>query len=159
MGQWGGDILGRVEKAIEIKAPPEKVWEMLAWDRFPEWDEGTQKNAKSVEYTSEVRTLEDKYRVGATCRMTTKDGDLDFEITESLKNEKITARVTGAPFGMQPFLTYILEPVEEGTKLTYRMDYEMPWGIFGKFLDKLTHRMSEKEIERSLEQLKSILEK
>jgi len=151
--------LTRVETSIEIKAPPEKVWEMLAWDRFPEWDEGTQKNAKSVEYTSEVGTLEDKYRVGATCRMTTKDRDLDFEITESVENEKIMARVTGAPFVTQLFLTYILEPVEAGTKLTYRMDYEIPWGIFGKFLDKLTHRMSEKELERSLEKLKSILEK
>jgi len=35
--------LGRVEKSIEIRAPHEKVWEMLAVDRFPEWDEGTQK--------------------------------------------------------------------------------------------------------------------
>ncbi len=33
-------ILGRVEKSIVIKAPPEKVWEMLAFERLPEWDEG-----------------------------------------------------------------------------------------------------------------------
>jgi len=29
--------LGRTEKLIIIKAPPEKIWEMLAFDRFPEW--------------------------------------------------------------------------------------------------------------------------
>jgi len=34
MGNWGVDILGRVEKSIEIRAPPEKVWEMLAFDRL-----------------------------------------------------------------------------------------------------------------------------
>jgi len=52
-----GNILGRVAKSIEIKASPEKVWEMLAFDRRPEWMEGI----KSVKYTSEIPTPEDKY--------------------------------------------------------------------------------------------------
>jgi len=149
-----------METSVEIKASPRKVWEMLAWDRFPEWDEGTQKNVKSVEYTSVVNTPEDKYRVGASCCMSTKEGNMDLEIIESLANEKIAYRVTGAPFGTQPTVAYTLEPVEERTKLTLVADYEMPWGIFGKFLDKLfLHRMGENEFERSLEKLKSILEK
>ena len=33
----GGYIWGSMEKSIETKASPEKVWEMLALDRFPEW--------------------------------------------------------------------------------------------------------------------------
>jgi len=66
--------LGRVERSIEIKAPPEKVWEMLALDKFPEWDEGTRKNVKSTEYVSEVRTPEDKYRVGTIARQTENRG-------------------------------------------------------------------------------------
>ncbi len=43
--------MARLEKSIEIKAPPEKVWKMLAFDRYMEWDEGTQNSAKIVEYT------------------------------------------------------------------------------------------------------------
>jgi len=149
--------LGRLGKSIEIKVPPEKVWEMLALDRLPEWEEDTQKNAKSVEYTSEVHTPKDKYRVGATAHMTLNKGDLDLEITESLENEKMAYRLEGTYDGL---ITYSLEPVEKGTKLTYAADYEMPWGILGKFLDKLfIHRMEEKKLERSLENLKSILEK
>jgi len=38
-----GVILGRVEKSIEIRAPPEKVWEMLALDRFQEGRKNTKK--------------------------------------------------------------------------------------------------------------------
>jgi len=149
-----------MERSIEIMVPSEKVWEMLAWDRYPEWDEGTQKNVKSVEYTSEVRTPQDKYRVGACCRMTAKEGDLDLEITESVEHGRIKYRIREAPSGTETFIANILEPVEGGTKLTYAMDYEMPWGIFGKFLDKLfVQRSGEKEIERSLEKLKSILQK
>jgi hypothetical protein len=31
--------LGTTEKSIIIKAPPEKIWELLAFDRFPEWSD------------------------------------------------------------------------------------------------------------------------
>lgn len=41
-------ILGRVEKSIIIKAPPEKVWELLALDRFQDWDDRALKTMKSA---------------------------------------------------------------------------------------------------------------
>jgi hypothetical protein len=78
----------------------------------------------------------------------------DFKVTESLENEKITYLHENSP------VTYILKTTDEGTKLTYVVEYEMPWGIVGKFLAKLfSKRMGEREFERSLEKLKSILEK
>jgi len=148
--------LGRIEKSIEIKAPPVKVWEMLALDRWSEWMDGW----KNAEYTSEVHTPEDKYRVGASAHITEHAARIrikyDFEITESLENEKITFRSKSKGYTL---VTYILKPVEEGTKLTYTIDYEMPWGILGKFLDKLGHRSGEKKVEKELKNLKSILEK
>ena len=48
-----------IEKLIDIKAPPEKVWEMLALDRLPEWMDVLE--MKSGKYVSEIRTPEDKY--------------------------------------------------------------------------------------------------
>jgi uncharacterized protein YndB with AHSA1/START domain len=148
--------MGRVEKSIEIRAPPERVWEMLALDRLPEWTEGLQ---KSVEYISEVRTPEDKYRVGASTRTNIKGaGMIDFEITECLENEKIKYRMLGKRAN-NTVVTYILEPVKGGTKFAYVMTYELPWGILGKFLGKLAKGTLEKEAERSLKNLKSILEK
>ena len=54
--------MGRIERSVEIKAPSEKVWEMLALDRMPEWKEG----CKNVMFTSTVQTPKDKYKVGAT---------------------------------------------------------------------------------------------
>jgi len=157
--------LGRGEKSIEIKAPPEKIWEMLALDRLLEWNEGYEK-VKSIEYTSEVSTPKDKYRVGASAHgIPKKQGEsikFNFEITESLENEKITHRMYEKMFHgtLSILTTYILEPVEAETKFTYVGDYEMPWRILGKFLDKLfIHRWAEKALGRELENLKSILEK
>ena len=145
-------FLGRIEKSIEIKASPEKVWEMLAFDRMPEWmDEW-----KGVKYTSE-----DKYRVGTSAHVNEKHVEFDLEITESLENEKITARSKGMGGGRVTMtLTYILKPVEDGTKITYAMEYEMPGGIIGKTLGKLVgDKHAEKGVEKSVNNLKSILEK
>jgi len=123
--------MGRIEKSIEIKAPPEKVWELLALDRLPEWNE----EYGNVKYTSELRNPEDKYRVGASSHTNIKGaGAIDFKITESLKNE-------------------------EGTQFAYVMTYQLPWGSLGKFIGKIGQGMLEKEAEKSLEKLKSILEK
>jgi uncharacterized protein YndB with AHSA1/START domain len=159
--EGGGDVLGRIEKSIEIRASPEKVWEMLALDRWSEWQVvggiGSMQIEKGVRFTSEVNTPEDKYRVGASAQPTTYD-KLTFKVTESLKNEKITYLIEEP--GRNSTITYILEPVEAGIKLTHLVGYEMPWGIFGKFLEKaFAKRMGEGQLEKSLEKLKSILEK
>ena len=129
---------------------------MLALDRLSEWTEGLQ---ESVEYTSEVRIPEDKYRVDACTHTNMKGaGAIDFEITESLENEKITYRMLGKRAN-NTIVTYILEPFEEGTKFAYVMTYELPWGILGKFVGRLGKGMLEKEAEKSLENLRNILEK
>ena len=143
----------RMEKSIEIKAPPERVWEMLALDRQVEW----MAKVESAKYTSEVRTPEDKFRVGASVHFAyiDKSWDADVEITESLENEKMTYQASKPPYTV----TYFLKPVEGGTKLTFLGYYEMPWGILGKIFYKLASGSFEKEVWRSLEKLKSILEK
>ena len=140
----------RREKSVEIKASPEKVWEMLAFDRMPEWmDEW-----KSVAFTSEVRTPEDKYRLGASAHVTEMHAKYDMEITESLENEKFMTRSKISISTMT--LTYILKPVEGGTEVTYACacgGYGIICSICGLFGDKLFG------VESSLNNLKSILEK
>jgi len=147
--------LGRMEKSIEIKAPAEKVWEILALDRMPEWN--LTFGELKVNYTSEVQTPEDKYKVGAVAHIIDKSREHDVEITESLENAKMTYR--SKPPYYRYTATYVLKPVEGGTKLTWTSDVEMPWGVFGKALGRLASSTSEKKVEEALEKLKSILEK
>ena len=152
--------MGRVEKSIEIKAPPEKVWEMLAFDSFPEWMD----MMESVEYNSEVHTPKEKYRVGETALGTPKGGPPDnchFEIIESLEHEKFIhpmwEKWLGATLGGP--VTYTLESVNGGTKLTMVGELEMPWGILLKIVEPLILKMSRKEFEKSLENSKNLLER
>jgi len=91
MGKYGGDVLTRVETSIIINATPEKVWEMLALDRMPEWMD----DLESSEYITEVHTPEDRYKVGTSAHWIKVDKeDHDMEIMESLKNEKIVFRTS-----------------------------------------------------------------
>ena len=146
-----------MEKSIEIKASPKQVWELLAWDRVQEWEEGYRKNLKSIDYTSKISSLEDKYRSGTTAHVTLKHGESDLEITESIQNEKITFQSKGG--GLNAIIKYLLEPVEGGTKFTYRVDYEIPMGILGRALSRMFKGSGERDLEKSLENLKSIVEK
>jgi uncharacterized membrane protein len=147
--------LVRIEKSIEIKASPEKVWEMLAFDRRPEWMEGI----KSVKYTSEVHTPEDKYKLGASAHMTEKHGESDLEITESLENEKMVYSVRGYRGSKSTIGICTLKSTQAGTEMTFVIDYEVT-NVGFKILDKLfLERALEKDVEKFLEKLKSILEK
>jgi len=163
--------LGRIETSIEINAPPEKVWEMLALDRIQEWDDTYGEGlGERVEYTSEVRTPEDKYRVGATAQGTPNTPFEDpqyhicrFKIIESLENKKIKFRMweKAKYFGtLSGWVTYSLEPVGTDTKITCEVESEKYLGILGKFLIKLfLRRWAKKQTQKALENLKSILEK
>ena len=153
-------FLGRRKMSITIKAPPEKVWEMLAWDKASEWIAGYER----VDYTSEVRTPEDKYRVGTSAKVVSetagKKMEFDYEITESIENEKMTTHFTSE--NVSGFGTFSLKPTQIGTELSYVMEYKLPYSILGKIIDKLlVGREIEKEedLETTFENLKSILEK
>ena len=145
--------MARIKKSIEIKVSPEKVWEMLAQDRHLEWFVGY----KSVEYTSEVNTPGDKYRVGSSAHVEGTHDKFDATITESLKNEKITYSVQ-AKGAKNAFQTYTLKPTEAGTELIYMMGWEVP-NLILRMIDKILLKVFEKDFKKSLENLKNVLEK
>ena len=144
----------RIEKSIEIKVSPENVWEMLAFDKAVEWMEGW----KNVKYTSEVRTPEDKYKVGASAHIT-EHVKYDYEITESLKNEKIVWHSAGSRAKPDMTVSHTLELTEMGTMVTTVFDYTSPFSVLGKIVDKGGgQRIAERDTQKSLENLKHILE-
>ena len=55
--------------------------------------------------------------------------------------------------------SHILEPTATGTKLTNTADYELPYSILGKIVDKLkVSKDIEKRMEKELRDLKKALE-
>jgi uncharacterized protein YndB with AHSA1/START domain len=158
VGKWGGGILGRIEQSIEIKAPLEKVWEMLAFDKQLAWMGNVSSGGgwRSAVYTSEVLAPEDKYRVGASAEITEKRGKpYEYKITESVENEKLVFRTPYYNMGIQ----YALKPTENGTEITFLYDYELPYSVLGRIIAiLLVQRQGKRAMQESLQKLKSILE-
>ena len=140
-------------KSIEIEASPEKVFTFVndpkkMNDAMKGWAEG--------ESTSKV------VGVGATMHYVGVAGgsqaEWDMEVTEFVKNKKVAMRTIGASkFKMTN--SWVLEPTAKGTKSTFSMEYEVPYSVLGKLVDKLkVSKDMEKSISKMLENMKKALE-
>jgi uncharacterized membrane protein len=144
----------KLTKSIEIEASPEKVFDFVTdMEKLNEIMKGDQKG----EITSKGPV-----GVGTTMHLVAEAGgsktEWDMEVTEFVKNKKISTRTIGASkFKMQG--SYTLEPTAKGTKLTTTTDYELPYSILGKVIDKLkVGKDIEKESEKELRDMKKALE-
>jgi uncharacterized membrane protein len=144
--------LARIEQSIEINASAEKIWPIIRWDRIPQWMD----IIKKVEYTSK-----DKDAVGSTAHWIGEAGEVksewDTETTEWETCKRGAWRTTMGTFTGVGAMT--LSPTKTGTKTTFMMDYDLPYSILGKIIDKLrVQRAIEKGTTRALEKLKKITE-
>jgi uncharacterized membrane protein len=142
----------RIERAIDINASAEKIYGLLTWERCPEWYDAF----KKVEHTSGVRNA-----VGETVHITGEvagmKAEWDGETTERIENQGHEWRSIGGSF--TGFGSFALTPIEGGTKVAMMMDYQMPYSIFGKLMDKLRFQKAfEKTIDNALQKLKTITE-
>jgi hypothetical protein len=71
----------------------------------------------------------------------------------------MTTQTKGGKHGMGYTATSNLKPVQDGTKLTLVLDIEPGYGLLGKAIYGLLRSAEEKVVGRTLEKLKSILEK
>ena len=144
--------MSRVEKSIEINATPEKINSTMKWERFPEWFD----SFKKVEWTSK-----EKEKVGSTLHITSEvagmKAEYDAEIVEFTKTT-LRWRTTGGNF--TAISTGTLSPTKTGTEFTIGIDYELPYSILGKMIDKLrVHKAMEKDLEKGLKGIKLAAEK
>ena len=142
----------RIEQSIEINATPREISPIIRWDRVPQWMD----IIKKVEYTSEQ-----KETVGATAHWIGETGrvksEWDTETTEWEENERGAWRSIRGTFTGIGSMT--LTPSETGTKATFMMDYDLPYSILGKIIDKLrVCKAVQKGTTRALKKLKILAE-
>jgi uncharacterized protein YndB with AHSA1/START domain len=148
----GGDSVTKLSKSIEIEASPEEVFNFII---------DTEKmNKAHGGFTKGEYTSKGPVGLGTIMHMVGKHGgsnmEWDMEVTEFVKNKKFTTH-TDKPSKMTNSL--ILEPTDMGTKLTHEVEYELPYSILGKIIDKLkVSRDVKKELEMWLPNTKKALE-
>lgn len=143
----------RIEKSIEIKATPEKVFNYIKnFEKQPEYMPGIKEH---------TITSEKKEGIGTTSHCVTEAGgrkvEWDGEITEWEENKKLAWRCKPP---LKNKGSFTLEPTDEGTRVTFVMEYELPYSIIGKIIDKIkVSKEMEEGVSKGLEKLKDILEK
>ena len=146
--------MGKASRSIEIEASPEKVFAFMCdMEKMNEITKGREES----EYTSKgplgVGTI--KHTVGKAGRFTEES---NFEITEFVKDRKVSMRTIGAS-RVKMIVSQSFEPTAKGTKLTVTNDYEVPYTILGKLVDKImVQKNIEKAMERNLKNIKKALE-
>jgi len=149
----GGLFLARIERSIEVFASPEEVFRYLReLERMPEW----MPSCKSHRITSERR-----YGVGVTshCVMDHSGRTIEWDsvITEWEENRRLTWHCEEPTKNDG---TFLLEPTERGTKVTFIMNYELPYSVLGMIIDRLkVSKEIERDIAEALSRLKEKVER
>ena len=146
----------KVERDITIKAPPEKVWEVLMDpQRLEDWVTIHQRldDAPSGEL-SKGDTL-------TQClRLMHKNFNVHWTVKQADEPKKAVWEGKG-PVRSKAQAVYELEPDGDGgTRFHYVNEFKPPGGLFGGFMaDRAFQGTSEREADKSLKALKKLLEK
>ena len=144
----------KVQRSIEIAAPPEKIWPFLIEpEKILKWFNLLQK----FEYTGEKRS-----GVGTTFYYEEKSGGqlmkLNYVVTEWVENEKLAFRVTSGSLKKDDQV-WSIEATPSGSRFTMFEDLEMPWGVIGKIIGALFGKsMIGKNMDKILANLKRLAE-
>jgi len=149
--------LTRIEKSIVIEAPVEKVFDFAT-----DLDNFVKRQPPEMEMTVLSRD-KGPDRVGFKAKVRAKAGgqvwEAEDETTELVKNKRhVHRQKSGALKKMEA--TDLFEPTEKGTKWTSIFEYELPYSLLGKIVDKLKVRKDiEKSMDYSMKKMKELIEK
>jgi carbon monoxide dehydrogenase subunit G len=144
----------KVERKIEIAATPEAVYEVIM----------------NPEQLENWVTIHDSLVHAPNGRL--EEGDeLEQKLKIAGQGFKVTWKVVTAhhprdiewegrgPMGTKARVSYDLEPHGDGTCFNYMNEYELPGGPLGKVGAKAFQRTAAKEADRTLVNLKGLLER
>ncbi|MFC1870214.1 SRPBCC family protein [Chloroflexota bacterium] len=144
----------RVQGAIEIVAPPEKIWPFLVEpEKILQWCVTLEK----FEYTGEQRG-----GVGTTFYFEERAAErllkLNFVVMEWEENERLTFSKTSGDFLKIYEQRWALMATPYGSRFIFMEQVELPYGIIGKIIGLFARRRSEATVEEMLVKLKSLSE-
>jgi carbon monoxide dehydrogenase subunit G len=142
----------RVERAIDLPAPPDEVYELLMDPaRLEDWvtihgglEDAPDRLEQGSKLTQHLKVAGQRFTVRWTV---TEDDRPSKVIWEGTGPARTTARVA-----------YDLEEHDGGTRFSYLNEYELPGGAAGRIAGRAISAAAGREVERSLERLKQVLD-
>jgi len=144
----------KVEKSIEIGAPPERIWPFLTEpEKVLQWYKTFQKFEYSGEQLSGVGAkiyIEEK-AAGPLMKM-------NFSVTEWMENVSFAIQMEPGSGPKSYVQSWQIEPTPSGSKFIFKEEIEFPFGVVGKMIGFVGQRVSENTVEEILEKLKFLTE-
>jgi len=145
----------KVQRSIEIAAPPEKIWHFLVEpEKILQWCITFEK----FEYTGEQRS-----GVGTPFYIEEKAGPmplmkLNFAATEWEENKRLAFSMTSGT-GVKGYeQRWTVEAIPSGSRFTFAEEVELPYGIIGKVIGLVGQCSSGATVKKMLAKLKSLAE-
>jgi uncharacterized protein YndB with AHSA1/START domain len=144
----------KVQKAIEINSPPERVWPFLVEpEKVLQWCI----TFRRFEYTSDQRA-----GVGTPLYIEEQAGGplmkMHFEITEWNENKKLSLRMISGSGVKSYEQSWSIGAIPSGSRFTFMEEIELPFGVIGRLLGRIGQRMSAATVDKMLVKLKALAE-
>jgi carbon monoxide dehydrogenase subunit G len=143
----------KVERTVEIAAPPQRVYDVVM------------DPARLEEWVTIHHHLEDapngRLRKGSKMTQCLKLAGKKFKVRWTVVENDPCVRVVWegrGPVASRARVVYGLEGDGDGTKFSYLNEYDLPGGALGRIATRAVSRVTQKELEGSLQRLKSLVE-
>jgi uncharacterized protein YndB with AHSA1/START domain len=143
----------KVERTVEIAAPPERLYEVVMDpDRLEDW-------------VTIHHHLEDapsgRLRKGSKLTQWLKLAGKKFKVRWTVVENDPCTRVVWegrGPVASHARVVYAFEGNGGGTTFSYLNEYDLPGGALGRLAGRAVSRVTQKELEGSLQRLRSLVE-
>jgi carbon monoxide dehydrogenase subunit G len=143
----------RVERTVEIAASPQQVYDVVMDPaRLEEWvtihhhleDAPNGRLTKGSQLTQHLKLAGTRFKVRWT-------------VVENEPCVRVVWEGRG-PVASHARVVYELEKNGHGTTFSYLNEYDLPGGALGRIAERAVSRVTQKELEGSLQRLKSLVE-
>ena len=144
----------KVQKMIEIKAIPEKIWPyLIVPEKVLQWCI----TYKRFEYAGDQHRgvgtplyIEEQAGVGLT--------KMQFKVTEWEENARLALQMVSGTSYKSYRQELTLEPIPYSSPFTFLEEIILPYGIFGKLIGLLAERMSSATVDKMFLKLRTLVE-
>jgi carbon monoxide dehydrogenase subunit G len=143
----------RVERRTHIAAPPKAVYDVVMNpDRLADW--------VTIHHSFEGRIpspLEKGSRLTQCLKLAGRKFHVHWKVVENEPCERVVWEGRG-PVASHARVEYRFNANAGGTDFSYVNEYDLPGGPLGRFAGKAVGRVTQKEVEGSLQRLKQLVE-
>jgi len=143
----------KVERNTRVAAPPKRLYDVIM-------DPGRLEDWVTIHQNLEgpaPSPLKKGSQLTQCLKLAGKKFKVHWTVVENKPCERVRWEGRG-PVASRARVEYRFEPDGEGTDFFYLNEYDLPGGALGRFAGKAVARVTQKELEGSLQRLKSLVE-